>query len=46
MNYFQRIIDLFSTHDTSKGGKEMFYQWLVDEEHVSEKKQCAEKSLG
>lgn len=36
-NYFQKILALFTGNDYPEATRQEFYQWLVDEEYVSEK---------
>ncbi|MDO5663732.1 MAG: DUF4974 domain-containing protein [Bacteroidia bacterium] len=43
MNYFQKIIDFFTTHNISETGKEAFHQWLIDEKHTEEKDEALKK---
>lgn len=44
MNYFKRIIELFTADNVSASGKEAFYKWISNEKHTPEK-QCALKEL-
>lgn len=37
MNYFNRIIELFTTCDVSEPDKTAFYRWIADEKHADEK---------
>ncbi len=37
MNYFKRIIDLFTAGEFSEAGKRAFFRWLAEEEHSGEK---------
>ncbi len=37
MNYFNRIIELFTTHDVPEPDKNAFYRWITDEKHADKK---------
>lgn len=37
MNYFYRIMELFTTRDVSGPDKTAFYRWITDEKHAVEK---------
>ena len=39
MNYFRKILDLYTNGKPSEKGKTAFLRWLADEEHASEKEE-------